>query len=323
MKIMLASMTVKPEVIIGLKAIGGDAITVADTEAAAIAALDGANAAIVSDNAYTAGLANALAASPTLQFLQIMTAGYDNATRLGLPRRATIASVGAAFSPSVALHAVALMLALQRGIAQMATSKTTRHWDKALAGTLTMALGKTCTILGYGSIGREIARMVAPLGMKVIGLNRTGVPHPLAAEVHRIDALHAILPRTDVLIIAAPHNPSTDKIIGATELALMKPTALLVNISRGKLVDTPALNEALRAGRIAGAALDVTEPEPLPQDHPLWDAPNLIVSPHVAGAAGNFGAERQLEFVGANLRRYLAGEPVQNIVISPSPPHTS
>jgi phosphoglycerate dehydrogenase-like enzyme len=243
-----------------------------------------------------------------------MTAGYDNATRIGVPRQATITSVGGAFSPSVALHAVALMLALQRGVPQMALAKGRRHWDKALAGKLTMALGKTCTVLGYGSIGHEITRMVAPLGMTVIGLNRTGAQHPLAAEVHRIDALHAILPRTDVLIVAAPHNPATDKIIGARELALMKPTALLVNISRGKLVDTPALDAALRAGTIAGAALDVTEPEPLPEDHPLWDAPNLIVSPHVAGAAGSFGAERQLEFVGANLRRYLAGEPVHHVV---------
>jgi phosphoglycerate dehydrogenase-like enzyme len=201
-----------------------------------------------------------------------------------------------------------------RGVPQMATDKGRRHWNKALAGQLTMALGRTCTILGYGSIGHELARMVAPLGMKVIGLNRTGAAHPLAAEVHRIEALHAVLPRTDVLVVAAPHNPATDKIIGARELALMKPSALLVNISRGKLVDTPALNGALRAGRIAGAALDVTEPEPLPEADPLWDAPNLIVSPHVAGAAGTFGAERQLEYVGANLRRYLAGEPVLHVV---------
>lgn len=314
MKIMLASMTIKPEVIAGLKAIGGPAVTVADTEAAAIAALHGADAAIVSDNAYTARLAEALIASPSLKWLQIMTAGYDNATRLGVPTQATITSVGDAFSPSVALHAVALMLAMQRGIPQMTLDKGRRHWSRTLAGTLTMALGRTCTILGYGSIGHEIARMVAPLGMKVIGLNRTGAPHALAAEVHRIEALHDILPRTDVLMVAAPHNPATDKIIGAKELALMKPTALLVNISRGKLVDTPALNAALRAGTIAGAALDVTEPEPLPETDPLWDAPNLIVSPHVAGAAGTFGAERQLEFVGANLKRYLAGEAVQHIV---------
>lgn len=314
MKIMLASMTVKPEVIAGLKAIGGDHVSVAATEAAAITALDGADGAIMSDNAYAPALAKAVIAAPALKWLQIMTAGYDNATRLGVPRQATITNVGDAFSPSVALHALALMLALMRGVPQMATDKGSRHWNKALAGELTMALGRTCTILGYGSIGHEFARMVAPLGMKVIGLNRTGSAHPLAAEVHKIDALHAVLPRTDVLVLAAPHNPSTDRIIGALELALMKPSALLVNISRGKLVDTPALNEALRAGRIAGAALDVTEPEPLPEGDPLWDAPNLIVSPHVAGVAGPYGAERQLEYVSANLRRYLAGEPVQHII---------
>jgi phosphoglycerate dehydrogenase-like enzyme len=132
--------------------------------------------------------------------------------------------------------------------------------------------------------------------------------------VHKIEALHQILPRADALIVAAPLNPSTNGIVGEAELALMKKTAVLVNISRGKLVDTTALLAALKEGRIAGAGLDVTEPEPLPPDHPLWDAPNLIVSPHVAGAAGAYGTERQIERGSANIRRFLKGELVQHVV---------
>jgi phosphoglycerate dehydrogenase-like enzyme len=246
--------------------------------------------------------------------MQIVTAGYDNVTRLGAPKGTVITSVGDAFSPSVAVHGVTLMLALMRGVHRMAESKAQREWDKGLPAHLAMPDGKTLVVLGYGSIGRECARLVAPFGMKVIGLNRTGAPDPLAAEVHRIEALHDVLPRADALIVAAPLNPGTLGIIGERALAVMKPSAVLVNVSRGKLVDTMALDSALRAGRIAGAGLDVTEPEPLPADHPLWAAPNVIISPHVAGAAGTYGMERQIAGLIANLRRWMAGEAVEHVV---------
>ena len=314
MKIVLATMTLKPEVGAALRRIGGASLAVVDTEAAAIAALPGADAFIVSDNGYSEALAKAACATASLSWLQILTAGYDNATRFGVPAQATITSVGDAFSPSVAVHAVALMLALQRGVPRMVEHKARREWDKGLAGTMVMPEGRTMLVVGFGSIGQEVARMVAPLGMTVIGLNRTGAPHPLAAEVHSIEALPRLLPRADVVLVAAPLNPASVGIIGAPELALMKPSALVLNMSRGKLIDSAALNDALRAGRIAGAGLDVTEPEPLPADHPLWDAPNLIVSPHVGGAAGPYGTDRQIERAGANLRRYLAGEPVAFVV---------
>jgi len=307
-------MTLKPEVIAGLRPAGGAALTVTDDEISTIEALAGADALVLSDNAYTPDLAKAACRAPSLEWMQIVTAGYDNATRLGVPKGATITSVGDAFSPSVAVHAVALMLALQRGVPRMVENKPRREWDRGLAGSMVMPEGKTLVIVGYGSIGQDVARMVAPLGMKVIGLNRTGAPHPLAAEVHKIEALARMLPRGDVVLAAAPLNPATVGIIGARELALMKPTAFLLNISRGKLIDTMALSEALKAGRIAGAALDVTEPEPLPPDHPLWSAPNLIVSPHVAGSAGPYGVERQIERVSANLRSFLAGEPLRHVV---------
>lgn len=314
MKIVLVGMTVKPEVIAAFREAAGSAAVVVETEAAAIAAMPAASAVVVSDNAYTPELAKAISAAPSLTWMQIVTAGYDNITRLRPPPRATITSVGDAFSPSVAVHGVALMLALQRGVHRMAEQKARRVWDKALPSIMVMPEGKTVVVLGFGSIGHEVAKLVAPLGMKVIGLNRTGAAHPLAAEVHKIEALHRVLPLADALIVAAPLNPSTLGIVGAAELALMKRTAVLVNISRGKLVDTMALLAALDEGRLAGAGLDVTEPEPLPPEHPLWDAPNLIISPHVAGAAGPYGTERQIERASANIRRFLNGEPVQHVV---------
>lgn len=314
MKIVLVGMTVKPEVIAALRTTAGPAAVVVEDEPAAIAAMATAEAVVISDNAYTPTVAAAIRSAPALRWMQIVTAGYDNITRLGAPGGAVVTSVGDAFSPSVAVHAVALMLALQRGIPRMAEHKARRHWDSTLPSVMVMPEGKTVLVVGYGSIGHEVAKLTAPLGMKMVGLNRTGAPHPLAAEVHMTEALPRLLPTADAVIVAAPLNPSTVGIIGAGELALMKRTAVLVNISRGKLVDTMALLAALKDGAIAGAGLDVTEPEPLPADHPLWDAPNLIISPHVAGAAGPYGAERQIERVSANLRRFLAGQPVEHRV---------
>ena len=314
MKIVIVGMTVKPEVTAAFARVAGSSAVVVDTEAVAVAAMSSADAVVVSDNAYTPALAAAIAKAPDLKWMQIVTAGYDNITRLRPPASAMITSVGDAFSPSVAVHAVALMMALQRGIHRMAEQKAKRHWDKALPAIMVMPEGKTLLILGYGSIGHEIAKLTAPLGMKVIGLNRSGTPHALATEVHKIGELHRVLPTADALIIAAPLNPSTEGIIGARELGLMKKTAVLVNISRGKLVDTTALQAVLVEGRIAGAGLDVTEPEPLPADHALWAAPNLIVSPHVAGAAGPYGTMRQIERVSENIRRFLAGTPMQHVV---------
>ena len=313
MKIVLVSMTLRPEVVTALKPVGGAVMTVVDSEAEAIAGFIGADAVIVSDNAYTPALAAALKASPTLKWLQIMTAGYDNATRLGVPDKAVITSVGDAFSPSVAVHTLGLMLGLLRGLHKMFEAQSTRQWDKSISNHLVMPEGKTVLVLGYGTIGHELTKMVLPLGMKVIGINRNGKPRP-GVEIHMAEALHRLLPQADVLVVAAPSRPETDSIIGAKEFGLMKKTAVLVNVSRGKLVDTAALDAALRSGQIAGAALDVTEPEPLPSDNPLWGAPNLIVSPHVAGAAGAWAAERQVERVAANLRRYLAGEQLENCV---------
>lgn len=314
MTIVLVGMTVKPEVICALREVCGPAAVVAEDEAALAAAMPGADAVVVSDNAYTPAVAAAICGTPGLRWMQILTAGYDNITRLGAPPNAQITSVGDVFSPSVAVHAVALLLALQRGVHLMAEQKARHHWDKTLASKLVMPEGKTVLVVGYGSIGREVARLVQPLGMKVVGLNRTGAPHPMALEVHKIEAWHQQLPMADAVIVAAPLNPSTVGLIGARELALMRRTAVLINVSRGKLVDTTALATALKTGAIGGAGLDVTEPEPLPAAHPLWDAPNLIVSPHVAGSAGAYGTGRQIDLVSENLRRFLSGEPLRHHV---------
>jgi phosphoglycerate dehydrogenase-like enzyme len=129
--------------------------------------------------------------------------------------------------------------------------------------------------------------------------------------------LHEVLPRADAIVLALPLDGTTRHLIGAPEFALCRRTAVLVNISRGGIVDTPALVEALQGGVIAGAGLDVTDPEPLPAGHALWAAPNLLISPHLAGAAGKAGFDRLAQVAATNVERFLAGEPLAHVVMRP------
>jgi phosphoglycerate dehydrogenase-like enzyme len=169
--------------------------------------------------------------------------------------------------------------------------------------------GKSVLLVGYGSIGKEIERMLAPFRVCLTRVARTARTNP---EVHAVAELNALLPGADVIILILPSTPESHKLIGAHQLALMPQGALLVNAARGPVVDTDALVEALQSGRIR-AALDVTDPEPLPEGHPLWNCPNLILTPHVGGSSPRF-AQRALQIAADELRRYLAGEPLHNVV---------
>lgn len=169
--------------------------------------------------------------------------------------------------------------------------------------------GKTVLMVGHGAIGKEIERMLAPFRVEMLRVARTARSHP---EVHAIEALNDLLPRADVLVLILPLTEQSRGLIGAQQLARMRQGALLVNAARGPVVQTDALMEALNAGRIR-AALDVTDPEPLPPEHPLWRCPNLLITPHVAGSTPQF-APRALEVAAGELRRYMQGEPLHNAV---------
>jgi phosphoglycerate dehydrogenase-like enzyme len=308
MRIVLASMALQPALIARLSALDRGAIHLVHDEPSAIAAIADADALACSDLAYTPRLAEAVRSAQSLRWLQLLTAGYDNALRHGVPPHVRLTNVGDAFTPSVALHAVTLLLALQRRLSAILAQQTRREWNKTLSADLVMPADRTALIIGFGGIGQEIARLLTTFGMTVLATRRSPSPHRQAVEVYAPEALHDLLPRADAVMLAAPLTPQTDRLIGRRELALCRPTAHLVNVSRGALVDGMALAESLRENRLAGAALDVTEPEPLPPDHPLWTAPNTIISPHVAGASDPYGAERQFQRAAADLRRFLAGE---------------
>jgi phosphoglycerate dehydrogenase-like enzyme len=173
--------------------------------------------------------------------------------------------------------------------------------------------GKTVLMVGYGAIGKEIERMLAPFHVDLSRVARTARTAP---DVHAVAELDSLLPQAEVVILILPHTAASRGLIGRRQFELMRQGALLVNAARGPIVDTAALVDALNAGRIR-AALDVTEPEPLPAGHPLWKCPNLLITPHVAGSSPQF-APRSLRLAADELRRYLAGEPLHNAVQSAS-----
>jgi phosphoglycerate dehydrogenase-like enzyme len=169
--------------------------------------------------------------------------------------------------------------------------------------------GKTVLLVGYGSIGQEIERILAPFHVEMLRVARRARTAP---EVHPVGELDSLLPRAEIVVLILPSTEETRGLIGSRRLALMRQGALLVNAARGPIVETDALVEALNAGRIR-AALDVTDPEPLPEGHPLWSCPNLLITPHIGGATPQF-APRALQTAAGELRRYMKGEPLHNVV---------
>jgi phosphoglycerate dehydrogenase-like enzyme len=170
--------------------------------------------------------------------------------------------------------------------------------------------GKQVLIVGYGSIGKSIEDRLLAFGARIVRVARRAREGP--EQVESIDRLPALLPQADVVVLIVPLTEETTGMIGEKELALMKQGALLVNAARGPVVQTAALLAALQQKRIR-AAIDVTDPEPLPPDHPLWSAPNLLLTPHVAGSSP-MSTERAIQFAAEQVQRYMRGEPLQNIV---------
>ena len=218
----------------------------------------------------------------------------------------------------VAEHAIALVMALARNLWECFHYQAERTWGLTeiwQGGHLpTEVNGKTLGMVGLGAIGREIAARGKALGMRVVAAKRDpSQGGDLADRLYFPQQLPAMLEEADYVVLAAPDTPETRRLIGEEELRHMKPTASLINISRGSLVDTEALRLAVLSGTIAGAALDVTDPEPLPHEHPLWGTPHVLITHHVGSATERFWP-RQTDLLKENLHRYLAGEPLLNLV---------
>lgn len=213
---------------------------------------------------------------------------------------------------------LAMMLHFARGLDFAVRAQAERIWHEEpfdAADTPVRELSEsTLGIVGLGGIGRAVARRGVALGMKVVATRRRGTEGPEGVEVlSGEDALHRILPRCDYLVLAVPQTNETRAMLGARELAMLPPHAVLVNVARGGVVDEAALTDALRQGRLRGAGLDVFAAEPLPRDSALWGLPNVLVLPHVSGASRRFW-RRQTDLITQNIRRYAAGGPLLNTV---------
>ncbi len=242
-----------------------------------------------------------------LKAVQLLSAGYDNYLPF-LPDGVQLCNAAGVHDASTAELAVGLALACTRHLDLYARNMPTGTWGN----DVTMSLAdRHVLIVGYGRIGAAIEQRLAGFELgsvtRVARRARTG-----DAPVHPIEELGALLPQAEVVFVVTPLTPSTEHLIGAAELALLPDGALLVNVARGRVVDTDALLAATRTGRIR-AALDVTDPEPLPSDHELWRTPGVLISPHVGGQSSAFWP-RMERMVRGQLARFAAGEPLLNVV---------
>jgi phosphoglycerate dehydrogenase-like enzyme len=252
--------------------------------------------------------------APSLRWIHSISAGVDRvATPLARQRGLQVTNARGVFSRPIAEYVVLMCLAIARRLPQLLDLQRERTWQPLRGqelGSLTVG------IVGYGSIGAEVARLLEPFGTRVIATRRRpelgsgGQPN---VEVWGIDRLHDLLRAVDVVLIAAPLTDETTGLVGATELQEMPGHAWLINIARGRLVDETALRRALANGWIGGAVLDVFDEEPLPADSPLYDTPNLVITPHTSWSSDRV-VERSIDLFVANLERYLADQPLENLV---------
>jgi phosphoglycerate dehydrogenase-like enzyme len=209
-------------------------------------------------------------------------------------------------------HILSMIFALARNLPRHMRSQVAGKWERH--GEITELEGTTLGLIGVGKIGEKTAEKAKALNMKVLGMRRN--PERTSPHVDKMfgpEGLHEVLAQSDWVVVTAAGTPETDGLIGEPELAVMKSTARLINIARGSLIREEALIKALEEKRIAGAGLDVFEKEPLPENSPLWQMPNVILTPHIAGGTP-FYVDRLMDIFVENLKRYQAGEPLINVV---------
>ena len=249
---------------------------------------------------------------PGLRVVQSFSAGVDYLLPL-IPSGVTLCRAVGVHDASVSEWVVAVILAMRRRLPEFGELQRRAAWARDLAEPgdfsnhpIEDLEGATVLVLGYGSIGKALAARLAPFGARVAGVAQHARGDAVTAE-----SLPQLLPDADVVVDLLPLTSDTRKFVDAKFLSQMKPGALFVNAGRGGTVDTDALLDALRSGRVS-AALDVTDPEPLPADHPLWKEPNLVITPHIAGAVAGW-ERRAYRFAGDQIRRYAARQPLQGV----------
>ena len=226
----------------------------------------------------------------------------------------TLTNMRGIFSDHIADHALTYILTFARRFHLHFREQLQARWRPELDQQVIHLADCTAGIIGLGGIGQALAKRCAACEMRVVAVDpRQKEPSPGVAELWDMHGLDRLLAESDFVICCAPHTPETEKLLGAAQFARMKPTAYLINISRGVIVDLAALTRALQARQIAGAGLDVFEIEPLPAAHPLWKMPNVVITPHTAGHSPHF-ERRRLEVLKDNLSCFARGQPLKNVV---------
>jgi D-2-hydroxyacid dehydrogenase (NADP+) len=257
-------------------------------------------------------------AGKRLQWVQVMSAGVEHVLFLSggnalRDSNIVLTNNKIVQGPEIADHAMAMLLMLSRRLRQYVADDQQETWDGAVFTGIELN-GKTAVVIGAGGIGNQIATRAWAFGMNVIGVDPEDKPFsPFIQRVVKPDQLDEVLPQADVVFISAPHTGKSHKMMGAREFELMKPKSYFVAVSRGGIYDMNALVKALDSKRLAGAGVDVTDPEPLPKGHPLWKFNNVVITPHVAGRSDR-DHERMAGTVKENIRRFVDGKPLVNVV---------
>ena len=261
-------------------------------------------------------LSSLIPALTSLRAIQSLNSGVDWLLPT-LPATVEVYNASGVHDAAVAEWIVAVLLSLRRRLPDLREAQQRGEWivntndptanGAPPIGPIDTLEGGNVLIVGFGSIGRALATRLSPFGIRVQGVARRARPDALT-----LDALPDLLPSADAVVLLVPLSEATERLVDSNFLARMKPGAILINAARGRLVDTEALIQALRRGNLF-AAIDVTDPEPLPSGHPLWQAPNLMITPHVAGAVASWKA-RAYRFTREQLLRYVNGQPLLNRV---------
>lgn len=250
--------------------------------------------------------AAALDRGDNLEWIQSLSAGIDRYDLDQLEEHGIVlTTVSGAHAPAVAQQVMAYLLLFERNLLQGFDQARQREWRRYPAGELT---GRTLGVIGVGAIGGQVADLGAAFGMEVVGVRQSpDRSHPSVDEMYGPEALHTLLGRGDYVVVACPLTDRTRHLIDEDALSSMRNDTVLVNVARGEIVDQTALTEALTAGNLRGAALDVADPEPLPSDSPLWDLSNVVITPHNAGGSQHF-PERCAEIFVRNYERFVSDD---------------
>jgi D-2-hydroxyacid dehydrogenase (NADP+) len=257
-------------------------------------------------------------AGKNLKWVQTMSAGVERVLHLTgttdlRDSNITLTNNQIVQGPEIADHALAMLLTLSRGIHKFIGDRQTETWQGQGYKGIELN-GRTAVVIGVGGIGTQIAVRAHAFGMDVIGVDPEDIPMmPFIKRTVKPDQLDEVIPLADVVFVSAPHTPASHKMVGAKQFDMMKPNSYFIAVSRGGLYDMGGLVKALDSKRLAGAGVDVTDPEPLPKGHPLWKFDNAIVTPHIAGRSDKDRA-RMVGTIKENLKRFADGKPLLNVV---------